>query len=106
MKITVFPNEQGQWFWHVTSRNGKILADGSEGYTRKASAERAAHSFRTLMKGGDAAVVVLDADPRIARAEKKAAKAAPAKKAPVKKAVAKKAPAKKAAAKKAPAKKK
>lgn len=33
---TVFSQKEagGQWFWHTVADNGKIVADGSEGYNR------------------------------------------------------------------------
>ena len=30
-----------QWYWRLRASNGKIIADGSEGYASKASALRA-----------------------------------------------------------------
>lgn len=35
-----FKDEAPLWFWHVKSRNGKIVADGSEGYTSEAKARQ------------------------------------------------------------------
>lgn len=35
-----FKDEPAQWFWHIKSRNGKIVADGSEGYTSEAKARQ------------------------------------------------------------------
>jgi len=35
-----FRKEAQIWFWHVKSRNGKIVADGSEGYTSEAKARQ------------------------------------------------------------------
>ncbi len=35
-----FKDEALLWFWHIKSRNGKIVADGSEGYTSEAKARQ------------------------------------------------------------------
>jgi uncharacterized protein YegP (UPF0339 family) len=35
MKLEVFKNNKGQWYWHAVATNGRIVADGGEGYTRK-----------------------------------------------------------------------
>lgn len=35
MKATVFKGEDGDWYWHLQDGNGKIVADGSEGYHNK-----------------------------------------------------------------------
>jgi uncharacterized protein YegP (UPF0339 family) len=50
MKLNVYKGGDGDWYWRLVSRNGRVLADGAEGYTRKASAERAAASFRNSMQ--------------------------------------------------------
>jgi uncharacterized protein YegP (UPF0339 family) len=39
--IEVFKGTDGQWYWHLRAGNGEIVTQ-SEGYTRKASALRAA----------------------------------------------------------------
>lgn len=41
-RITVYKGEKdGQWYWRVTSlANGKVLADGGEGYRRRTDAVR------------------------------------------------------------------
>mgnify|MGYP000908399739 CR=1 FL=1 len=36
------------WYWRLTAANGKIIADGSEGYSKKANAKAA---VRRLFKG-------------------------------------------------------
>ena len=35
----VFKGKDKQWYWHVTAKNGKIVAQ-SEGYTTKAGAQK------------------------------------------------------------------
>ena len=48
-----------QWYWHIRARNGRIIADGSEGYDSKGNALRA---VKRLIKGfaGPVPVVVLE----------------------------------------------
>lgn len=41
-KIEVEQAEDGQWYWHYRRSNGKIMADGSQGYARAGACERAA----------------------------------------------------------------
>lgn len=33
--------KDGLWYWHFKSKNGKIRADGGEGYSSKSNATRA-----------------------------------------------------------------
>lgn len=39
------PEGRRQWYWHLRASNGEIVAQ-SEGYTRKADAERGARDAR------------------------------------------------------------
>lgn len=41
MHIEVFCGNQGQWYWHLKARNGKIIAD-NEAFASKGNAIRAA----------------------------------------------------------------
>ena len=41
MKIEVWSNSAGAWFWHFVARNGKTVAD-AESFPSKANAIRAA----------------------------------------------------------------
>lgn len=38
--VSFFQDRRGEWRWRVKSRNGRIVADSAESYTRKLSAER------------------------------------------------------------------
>lgn len=50
MKITLYQDDVGEWRWRVRARNGKILAEGGEGYKREADCRKAlallANGFR------------------------------------------------------------
>lgn len=42
MHIVIFKGLTGHWYWRLCARNGKVVADGSEGYASKSNARRAA----------------------------------------------------------------
>lgn len=48
-KITVYRDRAGEWRWRLQERNGRIVADSGEGYTRKAGAKRAAERMQVLV---------------------------------------------------------
>jgi uncharacterized protein YegP (UPF0339 family) len=41
-RIEVYKDLKGEWRWRIKARNGEIIADSAEGYTRRWSAWRAA----------------------------------------------------------------
>ena len=41
MKLAVYRDRRGLWRWRLTARNGRIVADGGEGYKRRADLDRA-----------------------------------------------------------------
>lgn len=48
--IAVFKGKDEQWYWHVRSRNGQVIAQ-SEGYTTKGNAKQGAKALiRTLQQ--------------------------------------------------------
>ena len=38
MKFIIWKDSAGQWRWTLRARNGRIIADGSESYKRRAAA--------------------------------------------------------------------
>lgn len=52
---------RAEWFWRLC-RRGRVVADGSEGYTRRADATRAVLSIARWLKG---AVKVTVSDPAV-----------------------------------------
>lgn len=36
MKFQIYQDAAGEWRWRAKARNGEIMADSAEGYTRKA----------------------------------------------------------------------
>lgn len=53
MRFSIYPGANGQWYWRAgPSTGGRKTADGSEGYTRKADAERAVERFIAAVRAG------------------------------------------------------
>ena len=57
MKITYFQGADGQWYWHLTAKNGHIIATGGEGYASRRNVLRAISRFKSLL--GCLALVVV-----------------------------------------------
>jgi len=47
MRVIFYCGRNGSWYWKIVARNGKTIADGSEGYATKSNAERAFARVRT-----------------------------------------------------------
>lgn len=45
-----FPGKDGQWYWHFEAANGKITADGAEGYVSKSNVTRAIANVKALLR--------------------------------------------------------
>lgn len=39
--IQIYRSHNGLWYWRIRARNGRIIADGSEGYVSRSNASRA-----------------------------------------------------------------
>jgi uncharacterized protein YegP (UPF0339 family) len=48
MKYEIYKDKQGLWRWRVIARNGRIIAESGEGYTRK---NRCLDGFESLAYG-------------------------------------------------------
>lgn len=55
-RITIYEDAAGLWRWRMQARNGKIIADGAEGYSEQRHAVRAAE--RLLCLAGSGCVVI------------------------------------------------
>jgi len=42
----VFKGEDGQWYWHIQSANGQVVAEGGEGFSSKHAASEAMYNVR------------------------------------------------------------
>lgn len=40
-KFDIYQDTAGEWRWRLKAANGRIIADGAEGYSSKAGARRA-----------------------------------------------------------------
>ncbi len=50
-KLEVYKSSaNGQWYWRLIAPNGRIIADGSEGYTRRNGVEQAAKRVIRYMR--------------------------------------------------------
>lgn len=53
------PSASGEFYWSLRAGNGRVIADGAEGYRRKAGAQRAIDAFLDLVGARDR-IPVLD----------------------------------------------
>lgn len=51
--IEIYQGADKKWYWRFSAANGRIIADGSEGYASKYNAKRAWARFRALVNGED-----------------------------------------------------
>jgi uncharacterized protein YegP (UPF0339 family) len=52
MKIEVFQGcLEDRWYWHLRAPNGRIVADGAEGYASKRNAIRAVRRVENFIAG-------------------------------------------------------
>lgn len=49
-KFEVTEGEDGDWYWHLLAANGEVIADGSEGYSRRADAINATGRVVALIR--------------------------------------------------------
>ncbi len=45
MKVEAYQDKAGEWRWRLKAKNGRIIADGAEGYKTKSGIKRAVKSF-------------------------------------------------------------
>jgi len=48
-KVQVYEDVAGEWRWRLVASNGKIVADGGEGYTRRRDCLRAIDTVRHII---------------------------------------------------------
>lgn len=48
----VYFDAAGEWRWRITARNGRIVADSGEGYTRKSAAVAAVRKIIIACSAG------------------------------------------------------
>lgn len=47
--LSVYRDRQRKFRWRIVAPNGNIIADGSQGYSRRTDAMRAGRRLRTIM---------------------------------------------------------
>lgn len=50
MRFQYFQGRDEQWYWHLRARNGRIVADGAEGYSTKSNVKRAIKTLRSNVR--------------------------------------------------------
>lgn len=45
MRVEIYQGGSGKWYWHILARNGRIVADGGQGYITKWGCKRAVRKF-------------------------------------------------------------
>lgn len=48
-RIDIYRDASGWWRWQLRAANGRIIADGSEGYSERRHAERAMYAAKLAM---------------------------------------------------------
>jgi uncharacterized protein YegP (UPF0339 family) len=48
-KIVIYQDSSGEWRWRLVAKNGRIVADSAEGYSKLSNAERAASRFLDIV---------------------------------------------------------
>ena len=49
-KFQVYPDSKGEFRWRLKAKNGRIIADGAEGYKTRANANRALDTVLDTLK--------------------------------------------------------
>lgn len=52
-KFSIYADLQGQWRWRLLAKNGKVVADGAEGYASKSNVVKAVRRFMKQMVNAD-----------------------------------------------------
>lgn len=60
MKFKIYPDKQGKHRWKLVANNGRIVADGGEGYNGVGNARRAIKAFRAQLGAAEVEIVVED----------------------------------------------
>jgi uncharacterized protein len=67
-KFQIYKDRKGEYRWHLRARNGEIIADSNEGYSRKASCKHGIDLVREQAAGA-AVEDQTEEDPTERRAE-------------------------------------
>ncbi len=50
MKFATYRGRDGQFYWRLKARNGRIIADGSQGYASRSNAVRAVRRLQATFR--------------------------------------------------------
>lgn len=50
IRVQFYQAKDEKWYWRLVAKNGKIIADGAEGYATRGNAVRAIERTRKLMQ--------------------------------------------------------
>lgn len=50
MSVEVYRDSAGHWRWRARARNGRVVADGAEGYASRRNALRACAGFARMFR--------------------------------------------------------
>ena len=59
MKYEIFEGKDGLWYWRLRARNGRIIADGAQGYRRRRGC---LYGISLVKRSGNAPIYELDED--------------------------------------------
>jgi uncharacterized protein YegP (UPF0339 family) len=57
MKFEVYQGKDKKWYWRAIANNGKIIADGGQGYASKGNVLNAIRSFVRQIKSNEIPIV-------------------------------------------------
>lgn len=56
IKITVYRDGRKEWRWRARTRNGRIVAEGGEGYKRRAALLSSLRSFMKVIRAQETVI--------------------------------------------------
>lgn len=72
MKFEIYEGRNKKWYWRLKAHNGKIIADGGQGYSTSQNARRAIGKLKTVLVNKGVARIPLETVRK--KAKKKAKK--------------------------------
>jgi uncharacterized protein YegP (UPF0339 family) len=56
-RFELYRDTAGEWRWRLVARNGRVIADSGEGYTRRSGAEKAIERLQAMPSLADVPTV-------------------------------------------------
>lgn len=60
MKFEIYEGRNKKWYWRLKADNGKIIADGGQGYSTSQNARRAVLKLKTMLVKTNVAIIPLE----------------------------------------------